>query len=51
MFKHGLSLLDDLEEIKVGSEWQREKVLAVFKKNKVTHMNDGRKVEDIVVLP
>ncbi|MEK9754477.1 MAG: hypothetical protein VW338_14885 [Rhodospirillaceae bacterium] len=50
LFKNGINLLDELEEIRAGSAAEREKILAVFKKHKITHLNDGRKVEDIVKL-
>lgn len=46
--KGGLSLLDDLEKIVVYDNAQRQKVLDAFRNNKVTHLNDGRAVEDIV---
>ena len=49
IFKHGLSILDDLDHIKVRSESKRAEVIEAFKTNKVTHLNDGRAVEDIVV--
>jgi hypothetical protein len=48
IFKHGLSLLDDLDEIVVSTEAERKRVLKVFGDNKVSHLNDGRKVEDVV---
>lgn len=48
IFKHGLSLLDDLDFVYAKTEAEKREIVAVFKKNKVTHMNDGRKVEDIV---
>ena len=48
IFKGGLSLLDDLDHIKTSGPSERIKVIETFKKNKITHLNDGRKIEDIV---
>ena len=48
IFKGGLSLLDDLDHIQTKSSSERQKVLEVFKKNKITHLNDGRKIEEVV---
>jgi hypothetical protein len=48
IFKHGLSLLDDLERITVHTIAERNSIIKMFKENKVTHLNDGRKIEDVV---
>jgi 8-oxo-dGTP pyrophosphatase MutT (NUDIX family) len=48
IFKHGLGF-GDLDYIKVHDAAEREDVLAVLRKNKITHHPDGRPIEDIVV--
>lgn len=50
LFKHGLSLLDDVDVIPVSSEQQRQKVLDVFRKHKISVLPDGRPIEKVVVL-
>ena len=50
LFKHGLSLLDDIDIIVADDIAERKEILEVFKKHKVTHLNDGRKVSDAVKL-
>jgi len=50
IFKHSITLLDNLEAIVVGSESERTNVLAVFKKHGISKLTDGRKVEDIVLV-
>jgi|TARA_R110000824_G_scaffold89320_5_gene219059 SPP1 gp7 family putative phage head morphogenesis protein len=47
-FKNGISLLDELEEIKTGGGLTRKKILAIFEKHGVTELNDGRKIKDVV---
>jgi len=48
--KNCISLLDDLDFIKAQTEDQRQRVIKAFHKNKITHLNDGRPVEDIVIV-
>jgi SPP1 gp7 family putative phage head morphogenesis protein len=48
-FKEGLSLLDDLDFITAKDAKQRTAIIKAFKDNKVTHLNDGRAVEDVVI--
>ncbi|MHB9036961.1 MAG: minor capsid protein [Armatimonadota bacterium] len=50
ILKYSVTLLDNLEAIVVGSESERTKVLAVFKKHGVSTLTDGRKVKDIVLV-
>lgn len=50
ILKHSVTLLDNLEAMVVGSESERTKVLAVFKKHGISVLPDGRKVEDIVLV-
>jgi hypothetical protein len=49
IFKNGLSILDDLEYIKAVNVKERDEIIKVFKDNKITHLNDGRRVEDVVI--
>jgi len=48
IFKGGISVLDDLEYIQVENETQKKAVVAIFKKNKLAKLPDGRKAEDVV---
>jgi SPP1 gp7 family putative phage head morphogenesis protein len=48
MFKYGLSLLDDLDFVMCRNDLERDAVLKVFKKNKITKLNDGRAIEEVV---
>ncbi|MBU4577104.1 MAG: hypothetical protein KJ576_20990 [Proteobacteria bacterium] len=48
-FKHALNLLDDVEAIFVGSATQRQEALDVFKKHGITHVTDGRSIEDVIM--
>ncbi|MBI2842696.1 MAG: minor capsid protein [Armatimonadetes bacterium] len=50
ILKHSVTLLDNLEAIVVGSESERTKVLAIFKKHGISKLTDGRKVEEIVLV-
>ena len=48
LFKHGLSLLDDIDTINVlGS--QRPEILSVFAEMGIDKLPDGRRIEDIVI--
>lgn len=49
IFKDGISLLDELDMVVAGSKHYRDAVVEEFKRHGITHLNDGRKVEDIVV--
>jgi SPP1 gp7 family putative phage head morphogenesis protein len=49
LFKNGISLLDEIDVIRVWDDEERDKVLDIFKENKVTHMPDGRPVAEIVI--
>lgn len=51
LFKDGLNLLDELDAIVVNSEAERQRVLVVFKTHGIERLNDGRKVEEIVIAP
>ena len=50
IFKHSITLLDNIELIVVGSERERLRLLEVFRKRQVAELPDGRKVEDIVLV-
>ncbi len=50
MLKHGLNLLDEIEEITVKDNAEKLKVIGVFKKHGWTRLPDGRKVSDIVIV-
>lgn len=50
IFKHGLSLIDDLERIVVHSQTQKDLIVKTFKDHKIEALSDGRKVEDVVVV-
>ncbi|MCL5105431.1 MAG: minor capsid protein, partial [Armatimonadetes bacterium] len=50
ILKHSVMLLDNLEAIVVGSESERNRVLAVFKKHGISKLPDGRKVEEMVLV-
>jgi hypothetical protein len=47
IFKKSLSLLDDIDKIRVSSD-NYDAVLAVFKKHKITRLADGRRIEDVI---
>lgn len=49
IFKEGLSLLDDVAYIRVGTATERNTVIKLFKDNKVEVLPDGRKVEDVII--
>ena len=49
-FKHGLSILDDVEYIRVFNEGERQRIFDVLKKNKVDILPDGRKARDLVLI-
>lgn len=50
IFKHSITLLDNLEAVVVSSESERTKVLAVFAKHGISSLPDGRKVEKVVLV-
>jgi SPP1 gp7 family putative phage head morphogenesis protein len=50
ILKHGVSLLDDLDHIKAYTAAERERIIEAFRRNKVTVLPDGRKIEDVVKL-
>ncbi len=50
IFKHSITLLDNIEVIVVGSERDRLRLLDVFRRRQVAELPDGRKVEDIVLV-
>ena len=49
-FKEGISLLTDLEYIKVSSTAKRLEVIKAFKDRGIRRLPDGRLIDDIVVL-
>lgn len=48
IFKNGLSLLDDVQQINTKSEKERQLLLDVFARYGITVLPDGRKVADII---
>jgi hypothetical protein len=50
IFKYSVTLLDNIELIVVGSEREKQRLLEVFRKQKIALLPDGRKVEDIVLV-
>jgi hypothetical protein len=50
LLKHGLNILDELDTLYVRTLSEKEKVLETFKKHKITKLNDGRPIEDVVKL-
>jgi len=51
IFKHSVTFLDNIEAVAVRSADQRTKVIEAFRKHGITRLPDGRKVEDILVVP
>ena len=51
IFKYSVTLLDNIDVVAVRKEADRAKVVKAFKKHGFTRLPDGRKVEDIVVVP
>jgi hypothetical protein len=49
LFKHGISLLDEIDVIRVYTKKERNETIKAFKRNGVDVLPDGRKVEDIVL--
>lgn len=48
IFKESLSLFDDLDYIRVRTQTERQKLLQVFRDEKITVWPDGRPLEDVV---
>jgi len=48
--KSGLSLIDEIDVIRVFNDRERRQVIAHFKAAKITRLSDGRRVEDIVLM-
>ena len=51
IFKYSVTLLDNIDVVAVRSASDRTKVIAAFKKHGITRLPDGRRIEDIVVVP
>jgi hypothetical protein len=51
IFKYSVTLLDNIEAVAVRSSDQQTKVIEAFRKHGITRLPDGRRVEDIVVVP
>ena len=49
IFKYSVTLLDNIDVIVAGSERERERLLEVFGKRRISKLPDGRKVEEIVL--
>ena len=50
LFKDSISLLDELDVIRVSNASEQKKVVEVFKKHGITTLPDGRRIENIIVL-
>ncbi len=50
IFKNGLFILDELDLIYCSSTGERDKVLQVFARHKITKLTDGRDVKSVVVV-
>lgn len=48
LFKESISLLDEVDVIRVDTKKRRQEIIDVFKKNKIEKLPDGRPVEEIV---
>ena len=51
IFKHSVTLLDNIDVVAAKNSADRTKIVKAFKKHGITRLPDGRKVEDIVVVP
>jgi len=51
IFKYSVTFLDNIDVVAVGSETQRRQVIQAFEKHGITRLPDGRRIEDIVVVP
>jgi SPP1 gp7 family putative phage head morphogenesis protein len=49
ILKWGIHVIDELDHIKTASAMERQAVLNVFKKHKITTLPDGRAIEDVVL--
>lgn len=49
LFKHGLSLIDDVERVRASSASERQTIINLFKKHGYATLPDGRKIEEVVV--
>ena len=49
-FKNGISLVDEIDFIRVKNLKEKKEVLEAFKKHKMTTLPDGRKVKDIIAI-
>jgi hypothetical protein len=49
IFKHGLHLLEEMDYLRAESPSHRLEILAVFKKNGIANLPDGRKIEDVIL--
>ena len=47
-YKHGLNIIDELEEIVVSAEETRQRIIDAFKAAGIDELPDGRKIEDVV---
>lgn len=50
ILKGGMFLLDEIDRIVCRDAKERNEVLAMFRKHKVTHMTDGRPIEQVAVI-
>jgi hypothetical protein len=51
IFKHSVSMVDNIDKIKASSQEAKEEIIAVFKKYGIEKLPDGRWVKDIVKCP
>ena len=50
IFKHSVTLLDNIDRIVVGTESERQNLLNVFKKHNISRLPDGRKIDEMVFI-
>lgn len=50
IFKESIALLDELDVVVTGGASYRDAILKAFKDNGITHLNDGRAIEDIILV-
>ena len=51
IFKNSITLLDNIDVFRVTDAAERTELLKVFRKHGVSVLEDGRRVEDIIVVP
>lgn len=49
-FKHGLSLIDDIDFIVARDSLERDELISIFKRHGYLRLPDRRRIEDIIFL-